>query len=136
MVNLIKFKLPKGCTFQNFNEAFEVVQPQQDLKDTGGRFFVLQRQLRAPETAQEGLSKSKDGIRLYPREVSKMNYFLVENKEVKDGLYPVFCSSGPERCDPALFLGWQDLNQPVRCPRCGRYTEARIPGPRFQRSCK
>ena len=65
-----------------------------------------------------------------------MNLFLVEQKEARGNDYPVFCSSGPERCDPALFLGWYPLNKPVRCPRCGRHTEARIPGPRFKGSDK
>ncbi|MDW7729705.1 MAG: hypothetical protein SCJ94_06820 [Bacillota bacterium] len=61
-----------------------------------------------------------------------MNAFIVTKKEIQDGKYPVFCSSGPERCDPGLFLGWCELDQPVRCPMCGRHTEAKIPGPRFK----
>ena len=40
------------------------------------------------------------------------------------GTYPVHCQSGPERCGVDLFLGDRPLNTPIRCPRCGRWSQA------------
>ena len=36
------------------------------------------------------------------------------------GVFPIYCQGGPDRCGVDMFLGWYRLNEPVRCPRCGR----------------
>jgi hypothetical protein len=66
--------------------------------------------------------------------VKPVEVLQVCKKEKEPGKgYPVYCASGPERCSPVLFLGWYSLNEPVRCPICGRYTIAIIPGNKFKK---
>ncbi len=40
------------------------------------------------------------------------------------GAHPVYCQTGPERCGVDMFLGYRPLNTPIRCPRCGRWSQA------------
>ena len=41
------------------------------------------------------------------------------------GVYPVFCQTPAARCiDTTMLLGYAPRNTPIRCPLCGRWSEA------------
>ncbi len=40
------------------------------------------------------------------------------------GVYPVYCQTGPERCGEVALLGYRPLNTPIKCFRCGRWSQA------------